>query len=83
MSKLHDLPHGATIDLETQMLRLPVGDQVVLKLHIKDFYSFCGIIEDLKMIMDFHTSILEYHCTTCSNVEDEVEYMPPDDEHEN
>lgn len=80
---LHDLPHGATIDLETQILRLPVGEKIVLKFHIKDFYSFCDVMDDLKMIMDFHTSILEYHCGTCGGVEDEVTYKPPEDEHEN
>ncbi len=80
---LHELPHGATIDLETQQLRLPVGEKIVLKFNLVDFYNFCDILDDLKSVMDFYTKVTEYQCLKCGAVEPEIEYQPPSEEDEN
>ncbi|MDB4337473.1 hypothetical protein OAA09_00485 [bacterium] len=79
----HDLPHGASIDTETQVLKLPVGEKLVLKFSLDDFHGFCNIIDDLKTVMDFYTSITEYQCLKCGAIEIETDYVPPDeaDEH--
>lgn len=83
MSKVHDLPHGATIDLDEQVIRIPVGQKIVLNFSIEDFHNFYENMNDLKMIMDFHTSAILYECQTCSSQMTELNYDPPEDEHEN
>tara|TARA_A100001011_G_C14095107_1_gene750285 strand:- start:319 stop:570 length:252 start_codon:yes stop_codon:yes gene_type:complete len=83
MSKVHDLPHGATIDVENQLIRLPVGEKIVLKFGVVDFQNFCEIIDDLKMILDFYSTTTAYECTKCGAMEIEVDYDPPDEDDEN
>ena len=79
----HDLPHGASIDLEDQVIRIPVGQKIVLKFSIEDFHRFYENIDDLKMILDFHTSASIYSCQTCDSEAVVMNYEPPEEEHEN
>jgi hypothetical protein len=83
MSKVHDLPHGASIGLDDQILRIPVGEKLVLKFELDDFFRFYENIDDLKMILDFHTATTLYECQTCSGATTESSYVPPETEHEN
>ena len=83
MSKVHDLPHGASIDLESQVIKIPVGKKIVLKFELEDFYRFYENIEDLKMILDFHTSAALYECEVCDAPSVVMTYDPPEDQHEN
>lgn len=83
MSKVHDLPHGATIDVENQVVRLPVGEKIVLKFGMTDFQSFCEVVDDIKMIIDFYSTITTYECLKCGSMDVEVDYTPPDEEDEN
>ena len=83
MSKVHDLPHGATIDLDEQVIRIPVGQKIVLNFSIEDFHNFYENMNDLKMIMDFHTSATLYECQTCGSQMTEMNYEPPEEDHEN
>ena len=83
MSKVHDLPHGASIDLDTQVIKIPVGKKIVLKFELEDFQRFYENMDDLKMILDFHTSATVYECQSCSAQSIEMNYDPPEEEHEN
>jgi hypothetical protein len=83
MSRVHDLPHGASIDLDDQIIRIPVGAKIVLKFSLEDFQRFYENMDDLKMILDFHTSTTIYECQTCIAQSAEINYDPPKEEHEN
>tara|TARA_B110000196_G_C20647247_1_gene431310 strand:+ start:170 stop:421 length:252 start_codon:yes stop_codon:yes gene_type:complete len=83
MLRVHDLPHGATIDLDDQVIRLPVGEKIILKFGINDFQNFCDIIDDLKMILDFYSTTTSYQCQKCGSVDVDVEYDPPAEADEN
>jgi 3-isopropylmalate dehydratase small subunit len=83
MSKVHDLPHGASIDLESQVIKIPVGKKIVLKFDLDDFHTFYENLDDLKMILDFHTSVAIYECEVCSSATVDMTYDPPKDQDEN
>jgi hypothetical protein len=83
MPKVHDLPHGASIDLESQIIKIPVGQKIVLKFALDDFHTFYENIDDLKMILDFHTSAAVYECEVCNTATVDMAYDPPEDQHEN
>ena len=83
MLRVHDLPHGASIDLDDQVIRLPVGEKIVLKFGINDFQNFCEIIDDLKIILDFYSTTTSYQCQKCGSIDTEVEYDPPSATDEN
>ena len=83
MSNLHELPHGATIDLESQIIKIPVGEKIVLKFQLEDFHRFYANIDDLKLILDFHTAASIYECESCGSPDAVLTYEPPKDQHEN
>ena len=75
-----DLPHGAYITTDDEVVCLPVGN-VTLNFSLDEWFSFAENIEEINTVLQMSTVENVVQCPTCNTIASYVQYEEPD-EHE-
>lgn len=73
-----DLPHGASLDPESGLLKIPLGQNLVSipALQLPDLIE---LLDDIQTILDMQTKVTTTHCQSCGSIVETTEYIDPDD----
>jgi hypothetical protein len=73
-----ELTHGATIDIDTGLINLPIGN-VILNFSLEEWTVFADIVDDVNTIIQVNTLENVMKCSTCNTVTSYIHYEEPDE----
>ena len=73
-----ELPHGALLDPETQIVSLQMG-QYRLKLPVDQLEELAEMVDDILTVLASVVQVTESHCPTCGSVNSTIEIKDPDE----
>ncbi|MBC8409132.1 MAG: hypothetical protein H8E12_10485 [Rhodobacteraceae bacterium] len=73
-----ELAHGATIDIDTGLIKLPIGS-VTLNFSLEEWLVFADIIDDINTVVQVNTLENVMKCSTCDTITSYVHYEEPDE----
>jgi hypothetical protein len=73
-----DLPHGASLDLGSSTLQIPLGDNVI-SLPAIQLETLIELLDDIQTVLDSQSVMSSVECPTCGTLTQSIDYVSPDD----
>ena len=73
-----ELPHGASLDTENNLLKIPLGPNLV-SLPVIQLPDLIELLDDIQTVLDMQSKMSSHECPTCGSVVDSIEYVSPDE----
>lgn len=73
-----ELAHGATIDIDTGLVNLPIGN-VILNFSLEEWLVFADVIDEINTVIQVNTLENVMKCSTCNTITSYVHYEEPDE----
>jgi len=74
--KIVELPHGASIDQEENIVSFPLGS-ITLNLTFEEWQEFADAVDDVNTVLQSNTVESVMQCPTCNTIASYISYEEP------